>query len=198
MFCIVHMSLIHLTSGHTSTLKQERAQPPVHPHWQFHYNVNSPSWKLWRLGALGKKQTRQFSHVLLTCQANQHGAHQQVHRQLPMLRHAGHEEGDDDLGWDEELDGIGEEDANGVEQLHRLVQPAERAQVHSKAVPHTHASRNSAKWSGVPLWFDRIYPSYKCMCFFGPSNFISSNLSGRYICTYTQKPIFKIYHCSII
>ena len=34
-----------------------------------------------------------------------------------MLRAAGHKEGDDDLGWDVELEGIGEEDADGVQQL---------------------------------------------------------------------------------
>ena len=34
-----------------------------------------------------------------------------------MLRPAGHKEGDDDLGRDVELEGVGEEDANGVEQL---------------------------------------------------------------------------------
>lgn len=42
-----------------------------------------------------------------------------------MLRHSGHNGRDDDLSCDIELEGIGEEDAYGVQQLHRLVQPAE-------------------------------------------------------------------------
>lgn len=68
-----------------------------------------------------------------------------------MLRHAGHEEGDDDLGWDEELDGIREENANGVEQLHRLIQPAEKAQTHSKAAPHTHIVVGIVQNGPVPM-----------------------------------------------
>lgn len=62
---------------------------------------------------------------------------------------------------------------------------------------HSYTSRNSAKWSGpIVIW---PYPSKLQMhVFFGPSNFISSNLSGGYICTYTQKLTFKIYHCSVI
>ena len=49
-----------------------------------------------------------------------------------MLRAAGHKEGDDDLGWDVELEGIGEEDADGVHQLDWLVQPVEREGHHMK------------------------------------------------------------------
>jgi len=41
-----------------------------------------------------------------------------------VLGHTGHEEGDDDLSRDIELEGVGEEDADGVQQLDRLVQPA--------------------------------------------------------------------------
>lgn len=99
----------------------------------------------------GKKQTRQYS-VLLTRQADQHSTHEQVHHQLPTLRHTGHKEGDDDLGWDIELEGVGEEDANGVKQLHRLVQPVERAQICKRA--HSACSctsRESAKWSPCNL-----------------------------------------------
>lgn len=66
----------------------------------------------------GRKQTRQFFCALLTRQADQHSPHEQVDHQPPMLRHAGHEEGNDDLGRDVELEGVGEEDADGVEQLH--------------------------------------------------------------------------------
>lgn len=69
-----------------------------------------------------------------------------------MLGHTGHKEGDDDLSWNVELEGIGEEDADGVEQLHRLVQPAEVAQICSKACPaSSYTSRESAKWSPCSL-----------------------------------------------
>lgn len=38
-----------------------------------------------------------------------------------MFGYAGYEEGDDDFGWDVELEGVGEEDVEGVEEFNRLV-----------------------------------------------------------------------------
>lgn len=65
--------------------------------------------------------------ILLTGQADQGRAHRQVHTQCPALRHLGDGERDDDLGWDVELEGIGEENANRIHQLDRLVQPADKS-----------------------------------------------------------------------
>lgn len=66
----------------------------------------------------GRKHTRQFFCALLTRQADQHSPHGQVDHQPPRLRHTGHKEGNDDLGRDVELEGVGEEDADGVQQFH--------------------------------------------------------------------------------
>lgn len=63
-----------------------------------------------------------------------------------MFRHTGHEGGDDDLSCNVELKGVGEEDADGVEQLHRLVQPAEVAKICSKACSAcSYTSKESTK-----------------------------------------------------
>lgn len=83
----------------------------------------------------GRQQTRRRSRLLLTSQADQHGAYREVYHQPPRLGHSGHEERNDDLGRDVELEGVGEEDADGVEQLNRLVQPAERAGTRSEPPP---------------------------------------------------------------
>lgn len=44
-------------------------------------------------------------------------------------------------------------------------------------------------WEGktVSWWRSHIYPSHKCMWSFGPSNFMSRDLSCRYVCTCAQK-----------
>lgn len=55
--------------------------------------------------------------ILLTGHTDQGCADRQVCKQCPALRHLGDDEGDDDLGGDMELEGVGEEDANGVHQL---------------------------------------------------------------------------------
>lgn len=67
----------------------------------------------------------QRSSLLLTCHTDHGSAHTKVHHQLKMLRHSGHNGRDDDLSCNIELESIREEDAYGVQQLHRLVQPAE-------------------------------------------------------------------------
>lgn len=64
--------------------------------------------------------------ILLTGQTDQGCADRQVYKQCPALWHLGDDKGDDDLGWHLELEGVGEEDADGVHQLDRLVQPAGR------------------------------------------------------------------------
>ena len=78
--------------------------------------------------ALGKESP----FVLLTGQTDQGCADRQVCKQRPALWHLGDDDGDDDLSWDVELEGIGEEDADGVHQLDWLVQPVEREGQHMK------------------------------------------------------------------
>lgn len=63
--------------------------------------------------ALGKE----CPFILLTSQTDQDCADRQVYRQCPVLRHLGDDNGDDDLGWDVELESVGEEDADRVHQL---------------------------------------------------------------------------------
>lgn len=72
--------------------------------------------------ALGRK----YPFSLLTGQTDQGCADSQVCKQCPALRHLGDDDWDDDLSWDVELEGVGEEDANRIHQLDGLVQPADR------------------------------------------------------------------------
>lgn len=74
-----------------------------------------------------KKRPTETLCFLLTGQADHGEAGGQVHGQCPALGHLRDGEGDDDLGWDVELQGVGAQDAEDVQQLHGLVQPAEGA-----------------------------------------------------------------------
>lgn len=69
-----------------------------------------------------------------------------------MLRCTGHEEGDDDLGRDVELEGIREEDADGIEQLNWLVQPAERAETRSEPALYAHTPAMRVQNSPKVIW----------------------------------------------
>lgn len=141
---------------------------------------------------LRRKQTR--SCLLLTRQTDQHGAHGEIYHQLAMLRATGHKEGDDDLSWDVELEGVGEEDADGVQQLNWLVQPAERIETHSEPAVHTHTpSSESARWPCGDL---AISLQVTNACLLWMSNFRSRDLSYRYTCTCTHKLTVKIFRCS--
>lgn len=102
----------------------------------------------WELSGKNKKS----SFPLLTCQADQRCAHEQVHHQLAVLRCSGHKEGDDDLSWDVELECVGEEDADGVEQLNGLVQPAERAGYLQKPAQHALTSSERRQKSPTATW----------------------------------------------
>lgn len=139
----------------------------------------------------GRKQTRHLSRLLLTCQADQHSTHKQVYHQLTTLRHSGHKERDDDLGWDIELQGISEEDADGVEQLNRLVQPAERAKTHSKVYSACSDTAVTVQNGPSEIW--PYYPSYKCTCPLDPA--ISRDLSCRhtYLCKNLQNVLLQHY-----
>ena len=67
----------------------------------------------------------QKESLLLTRYADHRSAYTEVHHHLVRLRHSGINDRNDDLSRDIELESVCEEDAYGVQQLHRLVQPAE-------------------------------------------------------------------------
>ena len=75
----------------------------------------------WFLIALWKNQALCLP---LTCQADHGEPNEQVQRQCPALRHMGGSEGNDDFRRDVELQGVGAQDSNDVEDLDWLVQPA--------------------------------------------------------------------------
>lgn len=157
--------------------------------WQLHYNTRLLSGKPRGLGALWEKTNKAIIFSLLTRQADQHGAHKQVYHQLAMLGYAGHEEGDDDLGWDVELEGVGEEDAEGVEELNRLVQPAERARHTQKPALHTHTLAVRVQNGPTAMWLRLSILQMHTS--FGPSNIMLRGWSGRYTCTCAQNFYLK-------
>lgn len=171
--------------GQASTLHL-RLQAKFSAHtWQL-FHSNRLSRKPWGLGALWeKKQTKQSSCLLLTRQADQHGAHEQVYHQLPVLGHTGHEEGDDNLSWDIELEGVREEDADGVQQLDWLVQPEERDKTGSKACSAS-TCMSSERAKGLTVMWPYLSKSQTHVSL-GPSSFMSRDLSCRYTCRCAQK-----------
>lgn len=96
------------------------------PEIQLQYAINAGycDYRLpsgWFLIALGKNQALCLP---LTCQADHGEANEQVQRQCPAFRHVGGGEGNDDFRRDVELQGVGAQDSNDVEDLDWLVQPA--------------------------------------------------------------------------
>lgn len=59
-----------------------------------------------------------------TCEDDQQSSQHEVNWPLPPLRYTSHNWWDENLGWDVELQGKGDENAKTVEQLHGLVHPA--------------------------------------------------------------------------
>lgn len=94
--------------------------------WQFYYNIRLFLGKFRGLGVFWEKINKAIIFFLFIRQVDQYGAYKQVYYQFVMFGYAGYEEGDDDFGWDVELEGVGEEDVEGVEEFNRLVQFVER------------------------------------------------------------------------
>lgn len=77
--------------------------------------------------------------VLLTREDDQDGAKQQVDGRLPPLWHASYDWWYEDLRRDVELQGVSDEDAEAVEQLHGLVRPGD-------------GERGKAEWANGVVW----------------------------------------------
>lgn len=74
---------------------------------------------------------------VLTGEDDQRGAQEEVHGLLPAVRHASHRRRDENLRGDVELQGEGDEDAETVQQLDRLVHPGD-----SRRRRHTREQRS--------------------------------------------------------
>lgn len=169
------MSLIHLTIW--THLNSETGACPassVYSHWQFHYNVNSPSWKPWRLGVLGEKTNR-----AILCSTHMSGKPAWCAPTGPPPAPNAQAHGTQRRGWWSRLGR-----RTGWHRWRRcqwsraasLIGTAcrESPETFKSHSAHSYTSRNSEKWSSpIVIW--PYLSIYKYLCFFGPSNFISSN-----------------------